>query len=91
MCGPQDGQSRRGLNRGVDMHKLQRIITLLKILENGKPRSIAKLAEDLRRTERTIWRDIAELKALNYPVKVEQGSCRFTRQAGKSPKTTWRG
>lgn len=68
------------------MHKSQRIITLLRLLEGGKSRSIVKLAKELDRTERTIWRDIAELKALNFPVEVQKGSCRFGKQTRRTGK-----
>lgn len=51
------------------MNKPMRVILILKLLEHGKQLSVRHLAKSLKRSERTIFRDLQALKKMQLPLK----------------------
>lgn len=55
------------------MLRAQRLIYIMKLLEEGGAISVEQLSRALGKTERTIWRDIAGLRAIHVPIQIEEG------------------
>ncbi len=62
------------------MVKTQRLIVILKLLEKGERLTVPQMANLLGMTERTIWRDMAELRELEVPMKLNDGRYSIDRQ-----------
>ncbi|MDT0268145.1 WYL domain-containing protein [Streptomyces sp. DSM 44915] len=59
-----------------------RLLRLLSLLQDGRERSGAELAERLGVTARTVRRDIARLRALDYPVRALRGTAGYQLAGG---------
>lgn len=74
---------RRRLRReetDVNMTKAERLIRLLRLLEEGGAVTIEQLSAATGRTERTIWRDLAGLRKMNVPLEITQGRYKLDRR-----------
>ena len=50
---------------------------MVKMLEKNRRMTVPKLAKEMNRTERTIYRDLKQLKELDVPLFFENGSFRI--------------
>lgn len=71
----------------MTMVKAERLIRILRLLEEGEAVSIEQLSRATGRTERTIWRDLAGLRAMDVPIRIEEGLYQLDRVAWRN----WKG
>jgi len=69
------------------MKRDQRLYSIISVMRDGKLHTAAELAAALGVSQRTIWRDMAEMAATGLPVEGERGMGYILRTALLLPPT----